>query len=97
MHRPPRCRTLEEMRALRVPTICAEGALRVPTICAEGALPVAYVTAACRPTRCQFFPYVCNHNNPEGVRDWCLFCTRRLLFPEDGACVAPPPYYYCPR
>ena len=34
--------------------------------------------------RCIFFPQVCNHNRH--VRDWCVWCTRRMLFPEKSVC-----------
>lgn len=38
----------------------------------------------CSVDRCIFFPQVCNHNRH--VRDWCVWCTRRMLFPEKSVC-----------
>lgn len=97
MPRLPHCRTLDEMRALRMPapTACdvvtpsrmvvvpssSQCLAPPPTVQCGAVIPYGPV-ASCQPlTICQFYPYVCNHNRPS-VRDWCLYCTRRFLFPE---------------
>jgi hypothetical protein len=110
MSRRPHCRTLDEMRALRMPapTTCEVAPSHVvvapshvvvappATHCHVAPVAVQYsTTVPCTPvatcqllTICQFYPYVCNHNR-QNVRDWCLYCTRRFLFPEEPCTTRP--------
>ena len=102
MSRRPHCRTLDEMRALRMPApttceVASPHVMVVPSQChaTPVAVPCSTVAtctpvATCQPplTICQFYPYVGNHNRPS-VRDWCLYCTRRFLFPEEPCASRP--------
>lgn len=103
----PHCRTLEEMRALKTAranddlACCAVPGATTTTTTTTVHDPYRSTTtvttttvdhhrASLPPTRgCVFFPHVCNHNRH--VRDWCVHCTRRMLFPDASVCVLPPP------
>lgn len=93
----PRCRSLEEMRALRRPAACPDNPPALPLPVCQPRQPsyLCDIRPTCvvpQPaqvqhiplTNCLHAPYSCNtHRHPQF---WCHYCLSGFLFPEQQTC-----------